>query len=110
LDNENPLLKSTFLSQFSVKQNDLEQLCRKHGVKSLAVFGSVTGNSFKSGKSDIDFLVEFDSVSTDKFFDFLDGLKNLFHYENIDLVTVASLKNKIIRNEILSSQERIYAA
>ena len=102
--------KMTILSQFKVKESDLVELCRKHGVKSLSIFGSVAHDEFKSGKSDIDFLVEFDAVSLDKFFDLLEGLKRIFHYENIDLVTMASLKNKVIRNEILSSQENIYAA
>lgn len=70
----------------------------------------MTHNEFKSGQSDIDFLVEFDAVSVDKSFDLLDGLMKLFHYEKIDHVTMGSLKNKIIRQEILSSQEQIYAA
>ena len=41
-------------------------LCRKHGVKNLYVFGSVLTTSF-SDKSDVDFLVEFD---TDKIPDY----------------------------------------
>lgn len=80
------------------------------GVKSLAVFGSVIQCEFHSGQSDIDFLVEFESLSVDKFFDFLEGLKKIFQYDNIDLVTIGSLKNKIIREEILSSKEDLYAA
>lgn len=108
--NGNHILKAEILTQFGVDENDLKQLCRKHGVKSLAVFGTVANKAFQIGTSDIDFLVEFDFVSVDKFFDLLEGLKTLFHYEDIDLVTMASLKNKIIRNEILSSHEQIYAA
>ena len=107
---DNKLLKQKILTQFGVKESDLIRLCRKHGVKSLSVFGSLAHNEFKSGQSDIDLLVEFDSISVDKFFDLQDGLKKLFHYEKIDLVTVASLKNKVIKQEILSSQKEIYAA
>lgn len=103
-------LKNIVLTQFKVNEEDLKQLCFEMGVKSLAIFGSVTQDKFKSGQSDIDFLVEFDVISVDRFFDFLDGLKKLFRYENIELVTVASLKNQVIRDEILSSQENIYAA
>ncbi len=102
--------KSEILVQFNVKESDLEQLCRRHGVISLAVFGSVAHNQFKLGTSDIDFLVEFEFVSVDKFFDLFDGLKKLFRYDKIDLITIDSLKNKVIRNAILSSQENIYAA
>ena len=93
-----------------MREEDLKQLCRKMGVKSLAVFGSVTMGQFHAGQSDIDFLVEFESLSVDQFFDFLEGLKRIFHYDNIDLVTAGSLKNKIIREEILSSKEDLYAA
>jgi predicted nucleotidyltransferase len=32
-------------------------------AKSLTVFGSVTQGGFKDGQSDIDFLVEFESIS-----------------------------------------------
>ncbi|MGZ3743471.1 MAG: nucleotidyltransferase family protein [Pseudobdellovibrionaceae bacterium] len=103
-------LKKTILSQFHVKEEDLIKLCRDMNVKSLAIFGSITQGEFKPGKSDIDFLVEFESVTVDGFFDFLDGLKKLFHYNDIDLVTSASLKNQVIRQEILSSKEDLYAA
>ena len=104
------VLKDEILIQFGVDKTKLTNLCRAMGVKSLSVFGSVVRRAFVPGQSDIDFLVEFDSVSLDGYFDFLDGLKKIFHYENIDLVTSAALKNRIIRQEILSSQENIYAA
>jgi len=103
-------LKAELLEHFKVNEEDLRKLCRKVGVKSLAVFGSVARGEFKEGQSDIDFLVEFEVISTDRFFDFLDGLRELFHYDNIDLVTITSLKNQVIRQAILSSQEKIYAA
>jgi predicted nucleotidyltransferase len=106
----NHIFKQKILSQFNVNEDDLIRLCLKMGVKSLAVFGSVTQGEFKVGQSDIDFLVEFESISADRFFDFLDDLKILFQYENIDLVTFGSLKNQVIRQSILSSQENIYAA
>jgi predicted nucleotidyltransferase len=107
---ENHISKKHILGQFNVNEADLERLCREMGVRSLAVFGSVTQGNFIAGQSDIDFLVEFESVSIDGFFDFLEGLKILFHYDNIDLVTSGSLKNRVIRQSILSSQESIYAA
>lgn len=106
----NQALKAKILQQFKVNESDLKKLCDQMQVRTLSVFGSVTQNEFKSGQSDIDFLVEFETISIDRFFDFLDGLKKIFHYENIDLVTVASLKNHVIREEVLSSQEKIYAA
>jgi predicted nucleotidyltransferase len=106
----NHVFKEKILKQFNVSEVDLRRLCSDMGVKSLAVFGSVIHGDFKNGQSDIDFLVEFESVSIDVFFNFLDGLKKLFHYDNIDLLTSASLKNQVIRQNILESQENIYAA
>jgi len=110
MPDDNSLVKKDILSLFNVNEADLKSLCHEMGVKSLAVFGSVIQGGFKPGQSDIDFLVEFESVSVDRFFDFLDGLKRLFHYDNIDLVTSGALKNRVIRQSILSSQENIYAA
>lgn len=104
------LSKAQILRQFDVNEDELKRHCQNMGVKSLAVFGSVIRGGFQDGKSDIDFLVEFESVSMDIFFDFLDGLKSIFHYEKVDLVTASSLKNRVIRAEILASQENIYAA
>ncbi len=106
----NDILKKKILSDFQVNEEDLRKLCRELGVKSLAIFGSVIQGEFKPGQSDIDFLVEFESVSLDGFFDFLDGLKKLFHYDDIDLVTTDSLKNHVIRREVLLSKEDLYAA
>ncbi len=106
----NQTIKFELFRQFKVNEDDLKLLCLKMGVRSLAVFGSVIHGDFKMGQSDIDFLVEFEIVSADRFFDFLDGLKELFHYDKIDLVTMSSLKNQVIRQTILSSQKNIYAA
>lgn len=40
--------------------NEIKLVCRRHGVASLAVFGSaLDGNSFDSQCSDIDFIVSF---------------------------------------------------
>ncbi len=88
-------VKLELLKQFKVDEEDLKMLCRKMGVKSLAVFGSVTCDEFKVGQSDIDFP---------------DGLRELFQYDKVDLVTVPSLKNQVIRQTIISSQKNIYAA
>jgi predicted nucleotidyltransferase len=41
------------------KRNDLAELCRQFGVKRLELFGSANTPVFNSGRSDLDFLVEF---------------------------------------------------
>lgn len=54
-------------------------------VKSLSIFGSAVHGNFKPGVSDIDFLVEFETVSIDRFFEFMDGLQQLFHSNKIEM-------------------------
>ncbi len=102
--------KNDFLNQFQVSESDLIRFCNQTGVKALYIFGSVLGPRFSAGKSDLDFLVEFNEPSFDAFFELLENLKALFKYENIDLITVDSLKNKVIRNQVLASREVLYAA
>ena len=102
--------KNDFLNQFQVSENELVQFCNQKGVKALYIFGSVLGPRFHAGKSDLDFLVEFNNPSFDAFFELLENLKVLFKYENIDLVTVDSLKNRVIRNQVLASRKVLYAA
>ena len=40
--------------------DELAEICRRHHVKRLEVFGSAAVGDFNAEKSDIDFLVEFD--------------------------------------------------
>jgi predicted nucleotidyltransferase len=106
----NQLSKEELLSQFAVREEDLVTLCRAKKVRYLAIFGSAVRGKFKVNQSDLDFLVEFEVISVDLFFEFLEELKNLFNYQKIDLITLASVKNQVIREEILSSREELYAA
>ena len=56
-------------------------LCRKHKVKTLAVFGSILTDKFND-QSDVDLLVDFDEEITyhnyaDNFFELYHALRNL---------------------------------
>lgn len=102
--------KQEILVKFNVTEASLFSLCQTSGVKNLYLFGSVLREDFTAGNSDIDFLVEFHKPTFDGYFDLLENLKVLFQYDNVDLVSVGSLKNKIIRNNIMSSREILYAA
>ena len=42
----------------------IEELCRRHGVTHLELFGSATGPSFDPDRSDFDFLAEFEDRGT----------------------------------------------
>lgn len=104
------ILNEELLNQFKINQNLLIDLCQKTSVKTLSFFGSILSDKFVPGQSDLDFLVEFHEVSFDNFFDLQIGLRRVFNYEKIDLVTISSLKNRIIREDILSTRKNIYAA
>ena len=85
-------------------------LCRKHGVKNLYVFGSVLTTSF-SDKSDVDFLVEFD---TDKipdyftnFFDLKYALEDTMG-RDVDLVEEKAIRNPIFKRNIEWTKMKIY--
>lgn len=103
-------VKDQILERFNVNESEFQKLCTTYGVINLALFGSVLTSEFKPGQSDLDFLVEMERVSFDSYFGLLERLKQLFQYENIDLITVGSLKNKVIRQEVENSKEVLYAA
>lgn len=88
------------------------ELCKKHKVKSLAVFGSILTERFND-KSDVDLLVDFEKTDPDKFdyisnyFDFQDSLESLFK-RKVDLVVGSSLRNKYFINNVNRTKQMIY--
>lgn len=88
------------------------ELCRKHKVKSLAVFGSILTDRFND-KSDVDLLVDFESTDPDQFdyvtnyLDLQDSLESLFK-RKVDLVVACSLRNKYFINNVNRTKQIIY--
>ncbi|MGA0560554.1 nucleotidyltransferase family protein [Larkinella sp. VNQ87] len=91
----------------------LHELCKKHRVEKLYVFGSVTNETFNE-ESDIDFLVEFpDQMAPEQkgetyfnlLFDLEDHLKR-----RIDLLPNQSFKNTYFAASVHKSKTLIYAA
>lgn len=98
-----------------VKNNIAEiiALCKTHSVKSISLFGSAVSASMTED-SDIDFLVQFSEDINlldyaDNYFSLLEGLKTILN-RNIDLISVKSLKNPILKQEIYRSKVDLYAA
>ena len=87
-------------------------LCQLHKVKSLAVFGSVLTDRFND-RSDVDLLVDFESLDPDKFdyvtnfFDLQDSLESLLK-RKVDLVVGSSLRNKYFINNVSRTKQVIY--
>ena len=92
----------------------IAELCRRHRVRRLDVFGSgARGTDFDPGRSDIDFLVEFDTAAGGP------TLKTFFALRNdlaavlgrrVDLVVAASVTNPYMKVEIDRAREPVYAA
>ena len=91
----------------------LFDICRRYHVSVLEVFGSAVTDEFDEKRSDIDFLVEFDSSvgenRFDNFFAFLEELKKLFN-RPVDLIEPGGLKNPYLIERVNQTRKRIYAS
>jgi predicted nucleotidyltransferase len=95
------------------KLEEIINLCKNHRVESISLFGSAARETMHY-ESDIDFLVHFSEEIdvldyADNYFSLLEGLEILFGKE-IDLVSVKSLKNPVLIQEIESTKVNLYAA
>ena len=74
----------------------IQELCRKHHVARLELFGSAANGQFDELHSDLDFLIEFEtlppSARAEAYFGILADLQDLFRRE-IDLVEAAAVTN-----------------
>ena len=95
------------------KRDEIAALCRKYGVLRLYVFGSVLGEDFRPGESDVDMLVEFGSMDghtkAHAYFDMLDKLRGLLDTD-VDLVMAGAVKNRFIARDIERTKQMLYAA
>jgi uncharacterized protein len=91
---------------------EIRLLCRQNRVKSLYVFGSALTDRF-SDKSDIDLIVDIDSIDPLEYSDFYFNLKfaleELFKRE-IDLLESRALKNPYLIDNINQSKTLLYAS
>lgn len=95
------------------KRAELTALCRRHRVGKLAVFGSALGENFNPGRSDMDFIVEFEPMPAREharaYFELLGALENLLGTP-VDLVEAGTITNPYVRREILEAQQALYGA
>lgn len=90
----------------------ISDLCRKHKVRTLSVFGSILTNRFNDS-SDVDLLVDFDTTDHEKwdyvtnYFDFQESLEKLFG-RKVDLVVEKGLRNKYFIKNINRTKQLIY--
>ncbi len=92
------------------KLPQIAEICRRHGVRELALFGSALGPNFQV-ESDFDFLVEFlpeKQIGLIEYAGMQIELEELLK-QKVDLVSKRGLKPRI-RDEVLAQAKTIYAA
>ena len=95
------------------RRAELAELCRRRHVLRLSLFGSATRDDFDPQRSDLDFLVDFESLPpgqyADAFFGLLQSLERLFGRE-VDLVVASAIRNPYFRQSIDQTKTLLYAA
>jgi predicted nucleotidyltransferase len=96
---------------YAVNEVSLKQLCCRHGVSKLRLFGSVLRGDFDPERSDVDVLVEFLPGQHQGLFKLLaleKELTDLFG-RKVDLNTPGSL-SKYFRDDAVASSQVLYDA
>ena len=95
------------------RRQEVEELCRRHRVRRIELFGSGAGASFDPAHSDLDFLVTFQEIDLDQYadayFGLLEDLQALFQ-RPVDLVVDSAIRNPYFRQAVESTRTLIYAA
>ncbi|HUX55749.1 MAG TPA: nucleotidyltransferase domain-containing protein [Bacteroidales bacterium] len=92
--------------------NEIRNLCQKSKVRNLYVFGSVLTDNF-TDKSDIDFIVDIDSIDpldyADNYFNLKFALEELLNRQ-IDLLESKAIRNPYLRENIDNTKTLLYAS
>jgi predicted nucleotidyltransferase len=101
------------IPDFAGHQEELERLCRRYHVQRLDLFGSAAAGTYRPGKSDLDFLVEFEPLPpgayADTYFGLLEALVELFKHR-VDLVVASAIRNPYFRESVERTRSLLYAA
>jgi hypothetical protein len=96
----------------------IQELCKKHHVKALYLFGSAVSEQTFSEKSDVDFLYEIDTNNFTKWdagsYDYIDNLNDLEMDLNrllrrkIDLVPYKNIRNRYFKESVDRNRQLVY--
>ncbi|NDB34311.1 MAG: nucleotidyltransferase [Flavobacteriia bacterium] len=88
----------------------IRNLCSKHKVNKLFVFGSIVKGAFNA-ESDIDLIVDFNKVEAveyaDNYFDFKEQLESIFN-RPVDLLEEKAIHNPYLKKQIDAEKKIIY--
>lgn len=91
-------------------RDNLIELCEKHKVKELYLFGSILTDKFNAS-SDIDMLIQFNKINLldyfDNYMELKEELEALFH-RPVDLLENQAIKNPIVRMIIERDKQLVY--
>ena len=96
------------------KRDAISELCRRYEVARLWVFGSAAADGFDESRSDVDFLVEFESRADlgpwlARYFDLREALEELLGF-GVDLVMAGAVRNPYFAREVEKTRTLLYAA
>lgn len=90
--------------------NEIKKLCSENKVKILYAFGSVLTDQFNNN-SDIDLIVDFDSIDlasyADNYYNLKFGLQRLFNRQ-VDLLEQKAVKNPYFLQKLNKQKKLIY--
>jgi uncharacterized protein len=91
----------------------LADLCRRHHVKKLELFGSAADGTFDPAHSDLDFLIDFLPEASGRifhgYFDFKEAVERLFG-RKVDLVMPSAIRNPYFLQAVDQQRTVLYAA
>ncbi len=91
----------------------LQQLCEKHRVRRLELFGSAARGDSDPERSDLDFVAEFREMSpaehADAFFGLQEALEHVFQ-RSVDIIELSAVKNPYFLRAIAGDRVVMYAA
>lgn len=100
-------------SEVSDSAPALAELCRRHHVRRLELFGSAATDQDDRVLGDLDFLVEFqplaDGSYADAYFSVLEGLEAMFR-RPVDLVVGSAIRNPYFRESVDRTKIVVFAA
>jgi predicted nucleotidyltransferase len=89
---------------------DIKKLCVLHNVKTLYAFGSVVSGELND-KSDIDFIVDFESIDiskyADNYYDLKFSLQDIFK-RPIDLIEEKAIRNPYFKESVNNQRKLVY--
>jgi hypothetical protein len=104
---------AAMIDDIAAHREEVAALCRRFHVRRLDLFGSAArGADFDRGRSDLDFLVEFDRATPrrfDAYFGLKEGLEELFGHP-VDLVELSAVYNPYLKASIEKNRRNVFAA